>query len=90
MPNPLHLTSRQNLFQDCMQIVIDFRIRKPDHPVTSFLQPASPGLIVFALASVPAAIQLDHQASFGAVEIGHERPYWMLAAEFIAIQAAIP
>jgi hypothetical protein len=50
----------------------------------------SASFISFSFVSVGTAIQFDHQAVFGAEEIGNVRPKWMLPAKFQPVKPAIP
>lgn len=59
-----------------------------EHPQTCGFEQALACLIGFYLGGMDWAIHFDHQALHWREEIHHERPNWLLSAEFNTIELA--
>ena len=80
---------RQYVTEDGVDALVDVAVGVADDVTASLFQPGGAGVVVFDLAGVGVAVDLDDQAGGGAVEIDDEAVDRGLAAEFVAAQAPI-
>jgi len=72
----------ENFREHQANIGLDFFIPISNEPITELFELARLLFILFVLQVMDVAVNFHHQPFFGAIEIGDERPKWVLAAKF--------